>query len=109
MEQVDLSHINLDLFRESFRKNRDNFKVSYNEKRDILLIQLDNPPPAISVDCEGLFWLRVNPENGEVIGVEIEGYRKVFLKRCRELEHMRPSTNKPFVDRISKELAGCLS
>jgi len=109
MEQIDLSRINTDSFRESFRKNRDNFEVSYNEKRDILLIQVKNPPPAISVDCEGLFWLRVNPENQEVIGVEIEGYRKVFLKRCRELERMRPAATKPFVDRISQELAGCLS
>jgi hypothetical protein len=109
MEKIDLSCIDLDSFRDSFKKNSDNFKVSYNAKRDILLIQLNNPPPAISVDCDGLFWLRINPENHEVIGVEIEGYRKVFLKRCRELERMRPSSNKPFVDRISKELVGCLS
>ena len=93
----------------SLIKNRDSFNVSYNTKRDTLFLQMKNPPPAISVDCDGLFWLRVNPQNGEVVGVEIEGYRKVFLKRYHELEHMRPSTTKPFVDRISRELVGCLS
>ncbi len=72
----------------SLIKNRDSFDVSYNARRDILFLQLKNPPPAISVDCDGLFWLRVNPQNGEVVGVEIEGYRKVFLRRARELEHM---------------------
>ena len=106
MEQTDLkSRINM----ASLAKNRDNFAVNYNAKRDILLLQLKNAPPAISVDCSGLFWLRVNPKNGEVVGVEIEGYRKVFLKRYRELEHMRPEPTKPFVDRISRELVGCLS
>ena len=93
----------------SLKKNRDNFNVTYNARRDILFLQLKNPPPAISVDCDGLFWLRVNPQNGEVVGVEIEDYRKVFLKRRHELEQMKPATTKPFIDRISQELAGCLS
>ena len=106
MEQTDINyHIDL----QSLRKNFDSFKVSYNKKRDILFLQLENPPPAISVDYNGLFWLRVNPENGEVVGVEIEAYRKTFLKRTRELEHMKPTTSRPFVERISRELVGCLS
>ena len=107
MEQINDLKSRIDM--NSLIKNRDSFNVSYNTKRDTLFLQMKNPPPAISVDCDGLFWLRVNPQNGEVVGVEIEGYRKVFLKRYHELEHMRPSTTKPFVDRISRELVGCLS
>lgn len=107
MEQTNDLKSRIDM--QSLIKNRDNFNVSYNAKRDILFLQLKNPPPAISVDCNGLFWLRVNPQNGEVVGVEIEGYRKVFLKRYHELEHMQPATTEHFVDRISRELVGCLS
>lgn len=107
MEQRDLKS-NIDL--SSLKRNSDNFDVSYNAKRDILFLQVKNPPPAISFDCKGLFWVRVNPLTGEVVGIEIEDYRKVFLKKYRELEHMKPTTtNRPFVERISQELAGCLS
>jgi len=60
-----------------------NIEVSYNAKRDILLLQLKNPSSAIAVDYDGMFWIRVNPESGQVVGIEIEGYRKVFLKRFK--------------------------
>lgn len=93
----------------SLVRNKDSFTVNYDAKIDSLFLQMKNPPPAISVDCEGLFWLRINPQNGEVVGVEIEDYRKIFLKRYQELEHMKPSASKPFVDRISRELEGCLT
>jgi len=107
MEQVkDLkSRINMSLF----LLNKNEVTVSFNEKRDSLFIQLKNPPPAISIDCDGLFWVRVNPVTGDVVGIEIEGYRKVFLKRYHELERMKPSAERPFVDRISRELEGCLA
>jgi uncharacterized protein YuzE len=106
MEKKDLkSQIDIS----SFFRNRGSFTVDYDAKIDSLFLQMKNPPPAISVDCEGLFWLRVNPQNGEVVGVEIEDYRKVFLKKYHELERMKPSSNKPFVDRISKELEVCLT
>jgi hypothetical protein len=107
MEQVkDLkSHINMS----SFIMNKDKVTVSFNEKRDSLFIQLKNPPPAISIDCDGLFWVRVNPITGDVVGIEIEGYRKVFLKRYHELESIQPSAEQPFIERISREVEGCLA
>ncbi len=107
MEQINDLKSRIDF--NSLMKQSGNFDVSYNSKRDTLFMQLKNPPPAISVDCDGMFWLRVNPQNGEIVGIEIEGYRKVFLKRYHELVHMKPATTKPFVERISRELVGCLS
>lgn len=92
----------------SFLKYGDKLIVDYNKKRDILFMQVKNPPPAISIDCDGMFWVRINPENKEVVGIEIEGYRKVFLKRCRKLERIEPEPKQPFFDNISRELLGCL-
>ncbi|AQU02572.1 hypothetical protein [Dehalococcoides mccartyi] len=96
----------------SLKKNKDLFNVTYDKENDILLLQVDRDEDTISVDCEGIFWLRVNPQTGEILGVEIEGYRKVFLKLSRKINHdlekMNPTTSKPFVDKISKELNLCL-
>jgi hypothetical protein len=105
MDKINITSVDL----RSFLENRGKLEVDYNKKRDILFMQIKNPPPAISVDCGGIFWIRVNPENKEIVGIEIEGYRKIFLKRHYELERISPSPTKPFVDEISRELAGCLS
>lgn len=114
MEKInDLkSRIDMDSI-DSLLADVDSFDVSYNAKRDTFLLQLIDPPPAISVDYNGLLWLRVNPQNGKVVGIEIEGFRKTFLKRCHELinelEDVPLTTTHPFKERISRELIGCLS
>jgi uncharacterized protein YuzE len=104
MEKVK-TKVNMD----SLKRNAENFDIVYDSKYDTLYAHLKNSPPAISVDCDGIFWLRVNPENGEIVGVEIEAYRKSFLKKYKDLKHEKPITSKYFADKLSSELVGCLS
>jgi uncharacterized protein YuzE len=63
------------------RHNILKFKAEYNTKRDILLIYSEEDRPAVSVDCKGEYWVRVDPQNGEILGIEIEDFKKVFLKK----------------------------
>ena len=83
MEQTNDLKSRIDM--NSLKKNRGNFDVSYNAKRDILFLQLKNPPPSISVDCDGLFWLRVNPQNGEVRVVLTSGGEKKELDKIEQI------------------------
>ncbi|MFC1939128.1 DUF2283 domain-containing protein [Chloroflexota bacterium] len=57
----------------------------YDKATDTLLIQSKEARPAVSVDCDGDFWIRVDPHSGEILGVEIEDFKKVFLKRYAKL------------------------
>ena len=85
-----------------------NFKAVYNRKLDILTMQPDNPPPAVAVDWNGEFWLLVNPVNGEVVGVEIEDFKAVFLKKHPEFLKDESRYNKPLVDHIH-QLQDCFA
>jgi hypothetical protein len=78
------------------------FKTEYNEKLDILTMQPDNPPPAVAVDCDGEYWLMVNPVNGAVVGVEIEDFKSVFLKNHPDFRKDQNRYIRPIVEHIAQ-------
>ena len=79
------------------------FQVHYNKKTDTLLMQRETDIPAISVDCDGDYWLRVNPKTGEIVGVEIEGFKKVFLKKHPKTLKDETAYVRPIMDLIQLE------
>jgi len=57
------------------------FVSNYDKEIDSLIIQRRVPMHAVSVDWDGDFWVRVNPDSGEIVGVEIEDYKGFFSKK----------------------------
>jgi hypothetical protein len=65
--------------------NISKFACSYHEHEDTLFIRTPVPRPAVSVDWDGELWLRVDPSSGEIVGIEIEDFESVFLKKYPQL------------------------
>lgn len=57
------------------------FVSEYDKETDTLIIQPETPIPAVSVDWDGDFWVRVNPASGEILGIVIEDYKAFFAKK----------------------------
>jgi uncharacterized protein YuzE len=53
-------------------------RMVYDEEGDILDVSLGEPERAISKEIEDDFFLRVNPDTGEVVGFSILNFRKWF-------------------------------
>jgi len=56
------------------------FQSKYDKESDSLIIQTTKKEPAISIDWNGAFWIRVNPDTREIVGIEIENISKRLLK-----------------------------
>jgi hypothetical protein len=72
--------INFDSFRTVV-----NFTPVYHGEEDTFLLRPKEPSPAVSFDWNGEVWLRLNPNNGEIVGFEIDDFESVFLKKHPEL------------------------
>ena len=57
---------------------------SYDKKFDIFFILPVKSVPAVSVDWDGEFWIRV-ASNGEIVGIEVENFERVFLVKHTEV------------------------
>src|SRR5574341_835590 len=59
----------------------------YDRKRDVLFIAISGTErsPAASIDIAGEFWLRVTPDTSEIVGIEIEDFRRIFLAKNPEI------------------------
>ncbi|MBM4463897.1 MAG: DUF2283 domain-containing protein [Chloroflexi bacterium] len=57
----------------------------YYDKDDTFCIYSGSPRPAVSFDINGEVWLRIDPDSGDIIGLEIEDFESIFLKRHPEL------------------------
>ena len=73
---------------EEFKMDLNSFKRSlthcvpvYHVEHDTFFIRPEKPIPATSFDWHGELWLRVNPETGDIVGLEIENFESVFLKK----------------------------
>ena len=75
-----------------------NFMLTYHEDEDTLFIRPDVPRPATSFDWNGEIWIRVDPTTGEVLGLEIDDFEAVFLKRYPEIsvawESVKPTCHR---------------
>jgi uncharacterized protein YuzE len=64
--------------------NLTNLAPSYDKKFDTFYISSLKPGPAVSVDWDGELWIRV-ASNGEIIGIEVENFERVFLYKYPEV------------------------
>lgn len=82
---------------DSLERNFAAFDISYDEGGDILTLSLPGSPPSVPVECGGLFWIKVDPSNGNIMGIEIEHYRAEFLVRSyresRQALNIRSTSN----------------
>ncbi len=81
-KMADLDSLQIDY---ETMSNIKSFTPVYHEDEDTFFLRPEKSHPATSVDWDGEFWIRVNPENGEVVGLEIEDFETVFLKKHPEL------------------------
>ena len=56
----------------------------YNSDEDTLFIRPEIHRPAVSYDLNGEMWIRFDPATKEIIGLEIEHFESVFLKKHPE-------------------------
>jgi uncharacterized protein YuzE len=89
----------------STRNNLLKCKVDYNEKRDIFIAYSEDEREVISIDCDGEYWVRIDPKNGEILGIEIEDFRRVFLKKHPQIGKEKSAYIRPITDFI--EVANC--
>jgi len=81
------------------------FEVNYDEESDTILMQSKNHRPAVAIDHKGEVWFRVDPKNGEIFGIEIEGFKRVFLRKHPELLRDKAAYVRPIADYL--RFAGC--
>ena len=65
--------------------NIKDFELIYHEAEDTLFVRPSNPCPATSFDINGEIWVRIIPDSGEIVGLEIEDFQSVFLKKYPNL------------------------
>jgi len=63
------------------------FTLTYHDKEDTLFLHPAEPREATSIDLNGEIWLRVDVRTREILGLEIEDFEAVFLKRHPDLAH----------------------
>ncbi len=79
-------------------KTMQNLKSSipvYHSDEDTLFIRSEISRPAVSYDWGGELWLRFDLVTKEIVGVEVENFESVFLKKHPEVAKVWKDT-KPF-------------
>ncbi len=62
------------------------FLLVYHDDEDTLFLRPEKALPGTSIDWNGEIWIRVNIKTGEIVGLEIDEFESIFLKRYPELE-----------------------
>ncbi len=65
--------------------NLQTYLPRHDSRRDVFFLRPSTPRPATSIDCGGQFWMRVDVNTGEIIGLEIEDFEAIFLKQHPEV------------------------
>ena len=76
------------LFNEKSLANLLSSIPSYRSDEDIFFVSPESPGPAVSYDIAGELWIRFNPKTKEIVGLEIENFESVFLKKHPELSKL---------------------
>lgn len=70
------------------RKTLDTLKklsLRYNPDEDVLYLKDDGNIPAVSHDWNGEIWIRFEPVSRKIIGLEIEDFESVFVRKHPEV------------------------
>lgn len=65
--------------------NYEAVRMAYDAEADIIYLMFVSARPTTTVDNPGGIWLRIATETGEIYGVEIQGFERVFLKKHRPI------------------------
>ncbi len=66
-------------------QNVADFIPIYHDDEDVFFLRPEQPKSAVSLDWNGDVWLRIDPNSGEIVGVEIDDFESVFLKKYPDL------------------------
>ncbi len=80
----EISELNNNVINLKTLKNIVSFTPLYLEGVDTLVFHSSKPIPAISVDCDGEFFLRIDPKTREIVGIEIEDFEGYFVAKHPE-------------------------
>jgi hypothetical protein len=72
---------------DSLRDIKD-FIPLYDSRRDTFFLRPQKAKPATSFDWDGEFWIRLDPVSHEIVGLEIENFESVFLKKHPEVANV---------------------
>lgn len=59
--------------------------IIYRKNIDTFYLHLKTDCPATSYDLEGILWLRVDIQTGDIIGIQIDDFESVFLNKYPEV------------------------
>ncbi|OGO22836.1 MAG: hypothetical protein A2Z28_03200 [Chloroflexi bacterium RBG_16_51_9] len=87
--------------------NLKTFDIVYDDSHDVFFARPSTPRPATSLDWEGEIWLRIDPETGDIVGLEIDDFESVFLKKYPALakawQEVKPLCHRKRTDRHEDE------
>ena len=76
------------LFNEKSLANLLSSIPSYHSDEDTFFISPQVHSPAVSYDIDGELWIRFDPQTKEIVGLEIEHFESIFLKKHPELSNL---------------------
>ena len=85
------------------------FRLHYDRKYDILVVQQNPPRPAIGLDLTEEVWLHVDPLSNELVSVSIENFQRGFLKAHPALVPLWIASQRRLSSGKSDELASFLA
>lgn len=66
-------------------ENLQSCKPIYRKDADVFYLCAEPRRPATSYDLNGLLWLRIDIETGDIVGIQIDDFESVFLKKHPEV------------------------
>lgn len=61
------------------------YKPVYRKDIDVFYLRSEPSHPATSYDIGGLLWLRIDINTGDIVGIQIDDFEAVFLKKYPNL------------------------
>jgi uncharacterized protein YuzE len=78
------------------------YTPKYNKDADIFYLKSESNHPATSFDLNGLLWLRVDINTGDIVGIQIDDFESVFLKKYPELAKVWKESKPMYVHKMNK-------
>jgi hypothetical protein len=80
MNKVDFPEIKFNTI-----ENLQTYEPVYRKDMDVFYLRSEPNQPATSYDLDGLVWLRIDIATGDIVGIQIDDFESVFLKKYPKL------------------------
>jgi hypothetical protein len=97
MNKVDFPEIKFNTI-----ENLQTYKPLYRKDMDVFYLKPEPNRPATSYDLNGLIWLRIDIETGDIVGVQIDDFESVFLKKYPKLAKTWKETKPLYAHKTNK-------